>query len=61
VTLYLLRAANLRLRPRLRKELRPGTRVVSSTFDMGDWEPQRTVVVGESPRTTVYRWVIPPR
>ena len=45
VTLYLLRPANLRLRPRLWKELRPGTRVVSSTFDMGDWEPERTVVV----------------
>jgi SAM-dependent methyltransferase len=61
VTLYLLRAANLRLRPRLLKELRPGTRLVSSTFDMGDWEPERTVVVGETPRTTVYRWTIPPR
>ena len=61
VTLYLLRAANLRLRPRLLTELRPGTRVVSSTFDMGDWEPERTVVVGESPCTTVYRWTIPPR
>ena len=61
VTLYLLRAANLRLRPRLLKELRAGTRVVSSTFDMGDWEPERTVVVGESPRTTLYRWTIPAR
>jgi SAM-dependent methyltransferase len=61
VTLYLLRAANLRVRPRLLTELRPGTRVVSSTFDMGDWEPERTVVVGKSPSTTLYRWTILPR
>jgi SAM-dependent methyltransferase len=58
VTLYLLRPANLRLRPRLLEELRPGTRVVSSTFDMGDWEPERTVVVGQAPATPVYRWTI---
>ena len=61
VTLYLLRAANLRLRPRLLKELRPGTRVVSSTFDMGDWAAERTVLVGQSPSTTIYRWTIPAR
>jgi SAM-dependent methyltransferase len=61
VTLYLLRPANLRLRPRLLEELRPGTRVVSSTFDMGDWEPERTVVVEGPPSTTLYRWRIPPR
>src|SRR5688572_21735529 len=36
VTLYLLQATNLRLRPKLLKELRPGARVVSNTFDMGD-------------------------
>jgi ubiquinone/menaquinone biosynthesis C-methylase UbiE len=58
VTLFLVRSANLRLRPRLQKELRPGTRVVSSTFDMGDWEPERTVVVGDSPPTTLYRWTV---
>ena len=60
VTLYLLRPANLRLRPRLLAELRPGARVVSSSFDMGNWEPERKSVVGEPP-TTVYRWTIPER
>lgn len=42
VTLYLLPAVNLRLRPRLLTELRPGARVVSHAFDMGDWEPDAT-------------------
>jgi SAM-dependent methyltransferase len=58
VTLYLMRPANLRLRPRLLRELRPGTRVVSNTFDMGNWEPARTEQVGQPPRT-VYLWRIP--
>jgi ubiquinone/menaquinone biosynthesis C-methylase UbiE len=57
VMLYLLREVNLRLRPRLWKELRPGTRVVSNTFDMGDWEPERQVTVPPGP-TTIYRWTI---
>ena len=59
VTLYLLRPVNLRLRPRLLRELRPGTRVVSNAFDMGDWEPERRVVLGEPYRTTLYLWTIP--
>jgi len=58
VTLYLMRPANLRLRPRLLRELSPGTRVVSNTFDMGNWDPERTERVGQPPRT-VYRWTIP--
>jgi SAM-dependent methyltransferase len=58
VTLYLMRPANLRLRPRLLRELRPGTRVVSSTFDMGNWEAERTEQVGTPPKT-IYRWTIP--
>ena len=57
VMLYLLREVNLRLRPRLWKELRPGTRVVSNTFDMGDWEPERQVTVPPG-STTIYRWTI---
>lgn len=40
VTLYLLPSVNLRLRPRLLTELRPGARVVSHNFDMGDWRPE---------------------
>ena len=58
VTLYLMRPANLRLRPKLLRELRPGTRVVSQTFDMGNWDAERTEKVGQPPRT-VYRWTIP--
>ncbi len=58
VTLYLLRPTNLRLRPRLLRELRPGTRVVSLRFDMGNWEAERTEQVGNPPRT-IYRWTIP--
>jgi precorrin-6B methylase 2 len=39
VALFLLNTVNLRLRPKLLKELKPGTRIVSNTFDMGDWKP----------------------
>src|SRR5215471_11792495 len=41
VALYLLPEVNLRLRPKLLKELKPGTRVVSHSFDMGDWKPEK--------------------
>ena len=41
VTLYLLTASNLKLRPLLTKELRPGARIVSHMFSMGDWEPAK--------------------
>jgi SAM-dependent methyltransferase len=41
VTLFLLRSINLKLRPKLLQDLRPGTRVVSNTFDMGDWRPDK--------------------
>lgn len=58
VTLYLLTDLNLKLRPKLLKELAPGTRVVSHAFSMGDWKPERTMEVGG---TTVYLWRIPPR
>jgi ubiquinone/menaquinone biosynthesis C-methylase UbiE len=57
VTLFLMRPANLRLRPKLLRELRPGTRVVSNGFDMGNWEADRTEQVGQPPRT-VYLWTI---
>jgi len=57
VALYLLPDVNLRLRPRLLRELKPGTRVVSHGFDMGDWKPDKELVVeGEH----VYLWTIPP-
>ena len=57
VTLYLLPRVNQRLRPKLLAELKPGTRIVSYGFDMGDWTPERSVAVGSS---TVYLWVVPP-
>ena len=56
VTLYLLRPTNLRLKPKLLRELRPGTRVVSYRFDMGNWEAERTEKVGDR---EIYRWTIP--
>jgi len=58
VTLYLLPRINLKLRPKLLAELRPGTRIVSHGFDMGDWKPERVAEVGNS---TIYLWTIPPR
>jgi SAM-dependent methyltransferase len=57
VTMYLLPAVNLRLRPRLLNELRPGTRIVSHAFDMGDWQPEQKVLENGS---AIYRWTIPP-
>ena len=56
VTLYLLPEVNLRLRPKLWSELKPGTRVVSHAFDMGDWTPEKTIQVEGR---TIYYWVIP--
>jgi ubiquinone/menaquinone biosynthesis C-methylase UbiE len=41
VTLYLLPSLNLKLQPKLMRELRAGSRVVSHSFDMGDWKPER--------------------
>ncbi len=58
VTLYLLTRLNLKLRPKLMKELKPGTRIVSHAFDMGDWAPEKTESVGSS---SIYLWRIPPR
>jgi SAM-dependent methyltransferase len=56
VTLYLLPDINLRLRPRLLSELKPGTRIVSHAFDMGDWKPERVEnVEGRS----IYFWTVP--
>ena len=58
VTLYLLRSINLRLQPKLMRELQPGTRVVSHRFDMGDWKPERELTVRG---VHVYLWTIPNR
>lgn len=56
LTLYLLPSVNEKLKPKILKELRPGTRVVSHSFDMGDWKPDKTVEVDGR---TIYLWVIP--
>lgn len=59
VTLYLLPDVNLKLRPRLLEQLRPGTRVVSHDFNMGEWEPDETETVHASREHTVHFWVVP--
>jgi SAM-dependent methyltransferase len=56
VTLYLLPSVNLRLRPILLKQLKPGTRIVSHAFDMGDWKPEQKIDVNGS---TIYSWTVP--
>jgi SAM-dependent methyltransferase len=60
VTLYLSPDLNRRLRPKLLAELRPGSRIVSHAFDMGDWAPARTMQVTSNQGThTLYLWVVP--
>ncbi|MCZ8130990.1 MAG: class I SAM-dependent methyltransferase [Steroidobacteraceae bacterium] len=58
VTLYLLPEVNLRLKPKLLAELKPGTRIVSHAFDMGDWTPEQVSTAAEG---TVYLWRVPKR
>ncbi len=55
VTMYLLPSVNLKLRPRLLKELKPGTRIVSHDFDMEDWKPDEKSTV----RKNVFMWIVP--
>jgi SAM-dependent methyltransferase len=57
VSLYLLPSLNLKLRPTLWRTLKPGTRIVSHDFDMGDWKPEQTLNVDGA---TVYYWTITP-
>ena len=60
VTLYLLPDINVKLRPQLFKQLKPGTRIVSHDFDMGEWKPERVVQVkGPTREHTLYYWVVP--
>lgn len=56
VTLYLLPLINLKLKPRLLEELRPGTRVVSHDFDMGNWHPDEQAFVHDA---RLFLWIIP--
>lgn len=65
VTLFLLNAVNLKLRPKLLSDLKPGTRVVSNTFDMGDWKPVKEFVLEDGDDQDTYLshkfflWIIP--
>ena len=68
LTMYLLPEVNLDLRPRILFELRPGTRVVSHDWDMGDWEPDDRRVIPTPGKTVwpltesrVYLWIVPAR
>ncbi|WP_194776275.1 SAM-dependent methyltransferase [Pararhodonellum marinum] len=55
VTLFLLESLNLKLRPKLLEQLKPGSRVVSNTFSMGDWVPDTVLSVDGY---TIYLWTI---
>lgn len=59
VTLYLLSSSNLKLRPMLTRELRPGARIVSHAFTMGDWAPTRTEDFTDSTGSmrSLYLWI----
>jgi SAM-dependent methyltransferase len=61
VTMFLLTTINEQLRPKLLEELRPGTRVVSHKFGMGDWAPDRHIALAGPSATTheIFMWVIP--
>jgi SAM-dependent methyltransferase len=66
VTLFLLSSVNLKLKPKLLADLKPGTRVVSNTFDMGDWKPEKEFVVANTDDDTflshrLYLWIVPQR
>lgn len=56
LTMYLLHSVNLRLRPKILEEMRPGSRVVSHDFTMGEWEPDRTEEVAGK---RIYLWIVP--
>ncbi len=62
VILYLLTHLNLKLKPQLLAQLKPGTRVVSHDFDMGDWLPDQVIQIPieADEIATLYYWVIPP-
>jgi len=61
VTMYLLPSVNIKLRSTLLKTLRPGTRIVSHSFDMDEWEPDATTTVnrGVGRNHSIYMWIIP--
>ena len=66
ITMFLLNTINMKLRPKL-LDLKPGTRIVSNTFDMGDWKAEKESTVGEPDAVyeplsrQLYLWIVPPR
>lgn len=58
VMLYLSFNITREITPRLRRELRPGTRIVSQQFRLADWPPDRTMVVDGA---ELFLWTVPPR
>ena len=66
VSLFLLSSVNLKLKPKLLADLKPGTRIVSNTFDMGDWKPEKEFTVPNTDDDTflshrLYLWIVPAR
>ncbi len=67
VTLFLLQSVNLKLRPKLLQDLKPGTRIISNTFDMGDWKPEKEFTLGDAEDEDTYLsrkfylWIVPQR
>lgn len=65
ITAYLLQSVNLRLRPALFEQLKPGTRIVTHDFDFGDWPPDQKITIDVPgkvygpPRSDIMLWVIP--
>ena len=55
VTMYLLPDVNLKLRPHILSQMKPGSRVVSHAFDMGDWKPDKTEKINGR---TIYLWIV---
>jgi hypothetical protein len=68
VTLFLMPHINLKLRPKLLQDLKPGTRIVSNTFDMDDWKAEREITIGDADTDDdellsrrLFLWTVPPR
>ena len=60
VTLWLSNSVNLRLESKLKRDLRPGTRIVSHQFLIGNWPPDKSARA-EDDRTDLFLWTVPPR
>jgi len=56
ITMYLLPDVNLKLRPNILSQVKPGSRIVSHAFDMGDWKPDKTERINGR---TIYLWTVP--